>query len=81
VRYHLAELDWRHRAELRPADPTPGEAYSRIEPQHVVPERVTAVLAELEARPSFWYYAGGEAVYAVGWSPREHSLVRFYSCC
>jgi hypothetical protein len=81
VQYHLAELDWRGRADLRPADPTPGEAYSRIEPQHVVRERVNVVLQELEARPVFWYYAGGEAVYAIAWSERENAFVRLYSCC
>jgi hypothetical protein len=81
VRYHLAELDWRGRADLRPADPTPNEAYARIEPQHVVMERVNVVLEELERRPAFWYYAGGEEVYAIAWSVREHAFVRLYSCC
>jgi hypothetical protein len=81
VQYHLAELDWRGRADLRPSDPTPRDAYDRIEPQHVVRERVDVVLAELEARPSYWYHAGGEAVHAIAWSERENGFVRLYSCC
>jgi hypothetical protein len=81
VHYHLAELDWRNGASLMPADPTPPSAHDRIEPRHVVPERVDAVLRELDTKPSFWYYAGGEAVYAIGWSERENGFVRLYSCC
>jgi hypothetical protein len=81
VRYHLAELDWRGRADLGPADPTPNEVHDRIEPQHVVIERVNVVLQELEQQPAFWYYAGGEEVQAIAWSVREHAFVRFYSCC
>jgi hypothetical protein len=32
VRYHLAELDWRRRVDLEPADATPGYAHDRIDP-------------------------------------------------
>jgi hypothetical protein len=81
VAYHLAELDWRRGADLRPADPTPTEAHSRIRVENVAPERVDVVIDEVLAGPVFMYYAGGEATYAIGWSEREHAFVRLYSCC
>jgi hypothetical protein len=81
IAYHLAELDWRNAASLEPRDPTPPEAHDRISARPVVPERVRAVRQELEARPVFMYYAGGEATYALAWSVREHAFVRLYSCC
>lgn len=81
VHYHLAELDWRNGASLTTTDPTPPFAYDRIATRNVAPERVDAVLRELEGKPSFWYYAGGEAVYAIAWSQRENGFVRLYSCC
>jgi hypothetical protein len=81
VRYHLAELDWRNRAGLQPAEPTPREAYDRINVEHVVPARVGVVRSEVSAGPTYWYYAGGEASYVIGWSVREHAFVRIFSCC
>jgi hypothetical protein len=81
IAYHLAELDWRNGASLEPRDPTPPGAHDRIDARRIAPERVRAVRAELEAGPVFSYYAGGEATYAIGWSPREHAFVRLYSCC
>jgi hypothetical protein len=81
IRYHLAELDYRGRASLEARDPTPADSYDRISAATVVPERVQAVRQELEAGPTFMYYAGGEATYAIGWSAREHSFVRLYACC
>jgi hypothetical protein len=39
------------------------------------------VLAEVRTRPSFMYYAGGEATYAIAWSDRESAFVRTHSCC
>lgn len=81
VTYHLAELDWRNRASLRASDATPPDAYDRIAAATVAPERVDAVIAELLAAPSYWYYAGGEASYVIGWSAREYAFVRLFSCC
>lgn len=81
VRYHLAELDWRAAAGLRPRDATPPDAHSSIRADAVAPLRVESVVNELLARPSFMYYAGGEATYAIGWSEREQAFVRLYSCC
>lgn len=81
VRYHLAELDWRGGADLTPADPLPASAHDRIDAARVAPERVDVVIRELRELPVFWYYAGGEATYAIAWSEREHAFVRLYSCC
>jgi hypothetical protein len=81
VQYHLAEIDFRGRANLEARDPTPDGSWDRINVASVVPPRVRAVREELEAGPTFMYYAGGEATYVLGWSPREQSFVRLFSCC
>jgi hypothetical protein len=81
LHYHLAELDWRNRASLTPAEPTPATAYDRIVAGNVVPERVEVVSNEVLAGPTYWYHAGGEASYVIGWSVREHAFVRIFSCC
>lgn len=81
IHYHLAELDWRRRAGLAPADVTPPAAFSEISTDQVAMARVDAVLAEVRTRPSFMYYAGGEATYAIAWSDRENAFVRIHSCC
>jgi hypothetical protein len=81
VRYHLAELDWRLRADLDPADVTPTEAYDRIQPDLVGNARVTAVANELADMPTYNYFAGGEASYVIGWSARENAFVRLFACC
>jgi hypothetical protein len=42
---------------------------------------VSALVAELRDRPSFRYYAGGEASYGLAWSAREGRLVTVFACC
>jgi hypothetical protein len=81
VAYHLAELDWRNRSSLRPADRTPGSAFDRISAAEVAPARVEVVTNEVLAGPTFRYHAGGAVNYVIGWSVREHAFVRVYSCC
>lgn len=81
VRYHLAELDYRLRSDLTPSAATPASAFERINVEHVSPVRVNAVVTELRQQPSFWYYAGGEATYAIAWSARESAFIRIHSCC
>jgi hypothetical protein len=81
VQFHLAEIDFRGQANLEARDPTPAGSWDRINAANVVPARVRAVREELEAGPTFMYYAGGEASYVLGWSPREQSFVRLFSCC
>jgi hypothetical protein len=81
VTYHLAELDWRNRASLRPVEVTPGSAFDRIAPTDVAPERVAVVTEEVLAGPTFRYSAGEGVTYVIGWSVREHAFVRVYSCC
>lgn len=81
VRYHLAELSYRLRADLSPVDPTPPEAFSDIDAGDVPATRVAAVIDEVRTVPSFRYFAGGEATYVIAWSAREGAFVRIYSCC
>jgi hypothetical protein len=81
IHYHLAELDWRRNAGLSPAAVTPPAGFSEISTDQVAMDRVDAVLAEVRTRPSFMYYAGGEATYAIAWSDRENAFVRTHSCC
>jgi hypothetical protein len=81
VSYHLAELDWRNSASLRPSDPMPPGSYDRIDASRVAPARTAAVVQELMAGPTYSYYAGGEVSSIIGWSAREHSLVRLCHCC
>ena len=81
IKYHLAELDWRRAVGLRPSQPTPPAGYSVINDTTVTRERADSVLREVTAHPSFMYYAGGEATYAITWSGIEQAFVRIYSCC
>jgi hypothetical protein len=81
VRYHLAELDWRRRVDLEPGDVTPADAHDRIDARSVAPERARVVMEELLQRPTYSYFAGGEASYVIGWSEREQSFVRLFACC
>jgi hypothetical protein len=81
IHYHLAELDWRRREGLAPTAATPPDGFSEISTAQVEMDRVDAVLAEVRMRPSYMYYAGGEATYAIAWSDRENAFVRTHSCC
>ena len=81
LRYHLAELDYRHRFDLMPADELQPQAYSAIDAADISTARVNAVMSELAGKPSLMYYAGGEATYVIAWSEREGAFVRIYSCC
>jgi hypothetical protein len=81
IHYHLAELDWRRAAGLSPAVATPPDAHSEITTDSVPAPRVDEVLVDVRESPTFMYYAGGEATYAIAWSEREQAFVRIYSCC
>jgi hypothetical protein len=81
VRYHLAELDWRRRVDLEPAEPTPPNAFDRIDPNTVAEPRAQVVIDELQQGPTYSWFAGGEASYVIGWSVREQAFVRLFACC
>jgi hypothetical protein len=81
ARYHLAELDYRTRADLTPADALEPRSHERIDAASVSADRVNVVVEELRSKPSFTYFAGGEATYVIAWSEREHAFVRIFSCC
>jgi hypothetical protein len=70
----------RRRLGLTPADTLPTSA-AQSPPPVSDTARVRALAAELRAAPAFRYFAGGEATYAVAWSPRERRFVTVYSCC
>jgi hypothetical protein len=81
VRYHLAELDWRRRVDLEPSEPTPPNAFDRVDPNTVAEARVQVVADELQQGPTYSWFAGGEASYVIGWSVREQAFVRLFACC
>ena len=43
--------------------------------------RVESLVAELRDRPTFRYFAGGEATYAIAWSEEERRFVTVWACC
>ena len=81
VRYDVATAIHRERAGLAPGDILPPEAHSVIRAEQAPEARVSALVAELRDRPSFRYYAGGEASYGLAWSAREGRLVTVFACC
>lgn len=81
LRYSLAELDYRRNWDLLQSDAIPPEAYSDIADESIEDERVEAVLQDVADSPTFMYFAGGEATYAIAWSERENAFVRLHSCC
>lgn len=81
VRYSLAELDYRRNWDLLQSDAIPTDAYSDIAEVSIEDERVEAALQDVADSPTFMYFAGGEATYAIAWSQRENAFLRLHSCC
>ena len=70
----------RRRRGLGPGDTLPVAA--RESPAEVNdPPRVRALATELRDATAYRYFAGGEATYAVAWSPTEHRFVVVHACC
>ena len=42
---------------------------------------VESLVAELRDKPTFRYFAGGEATYAIAWSEEERRFVTIWACC
>jgi hypothetical protein len=84
IRYDLAEEMWR-RANRIPIDSsTPPAAFDTVAVlarDSVSDERVESLVAELRDRPTFRYYAGGEATYVLAWSDEERRFVTVWACC
>lgn len=82
IRFDIAEEMWR-RANGVPVDsstpPTAMEAIEAIARDSVSDARVESLVAELRDRPTFRYFAGGEATYAIAWSEEERRFVTVWS--
>lgn len=84
IRYDIAEDRWRT-ANGIPADsstpPQAWDAIQRIARDSVSEAQIESLVAELRDRPTFRYFAGGEATYAIAWSDEERRFVTVWSCC
>lgn len=84
IREDVAEEMWR-RANQIPIDsstpPTAGEAIDAMARDSVGDARVESLVAELRDKPTFRYFAGGEATYAIAWSEEERRFVTIWACC
>jgi hypothetical protein len=84
IREDVAEEMWR-RANQIPIDSstpaTASEAIYAIARDSVGDARVESLVAELRDKPTFRYFAGGEATYAIAWSEEERRFVTIWACC
>jgi hypothetical protein len=84
IRYDIAEEMWR-RANRIPIDsstpPAAATAVDQLARDSVSDTQVESLVAELRDRPTFRYFAGGEATYAIAWSDEERRFVTVWSCC
>ena len=84
IREDVAEEMWR-RANRIPVDsstpPFAAEAIDAMARDSVSDARVESLVAELRDRPTFRYFAGGEATYAIAWSEEERRFVTIWACC
>lgn len=78
IRYDIAEEMWRRANQIPIDSSTPPTALDAIEAfarDSVSDARVESLVAELRDRPTFRYFAGGEATYAIAWSEEERRFV------
>jgi hypothetical protein len=84
IRYDVAEEIWR-RANQIPIDsstpPTALDAVNQLAQDSVSDARIESLVAELRDRPTFRYFAGGEATYSIAWSDEERRFVTVWACC
>jgi hypothetical protein len=84
IRFDIAEERWRT-ANGIPADsstpPQAWDAINRIAQDSVSEAQIESLVAELQDRPTFRYFAGGEATYAIAWSDEERRFVTVWACC
>ena len=84
IRFDVAEEMWR-RANRIPIDsstpPTALDAVNELARDSVSDARIESLVAELRDRPTFRYFAGGEATYAIAWSDEERRFVTVWACC
>ena len=80
VAFDVSVAEERRRRRLGPTARLPESVRQSPKPTTDT-ARVRALATELRDRPAFRYFAGGEATYAVAWSPTERRFVVVYSCC
>ena len=84
IRYDVAEEMWRRANQVPIDSSTPPTALDAIEAfarDSVSDARIESLVAELLDRPTFRYFAGGEATSAIAWSEEERRFVTVWSCC
>lgn len=84
IRYDVAEEMWRRANQVPIDSSTPPNALEAIEAfarDSVSDARIESLVAELRDRPTFRYFAGGEATYAIAWSEEERRFVTVWACC
>jgi hypothetical protein len=84
IRSDVAEAMWRRANQVPIDSSTPPTALDAIEAfarDSMSDARVESLVAELRDRPTFRYFAGGEATYAIAWSEEERRFVTVWSCC
>ncbi|HJR67600.1 MAG TPA: hypothetical protein VJ802_14310 [Gemmatimonadaceae bacterium] len=84
IREDVAEEMWRQANRIPIDSSTPphaGEAIYAMARDSVSDARVESLVAELRDRPTFRYFAGGEATYAIAWSEEERRFVTIWACC
>ena len=82
IRFDIAEEMWRRANGVAVDSSTPPTAMDAIEAiarDSVSDARVESLVAELRDRPTFRYFAGGEATYAIAWSEEERRFVTVWS--
>ena len=84
IRDDVAEEMWRQANRIPIDSSTPPSAAAAIDTiahDRVSDARVESLVAELRDRPTFRYFAGGEANYAIAWSEEERRFVTVWACC
>ncbi|HJU67862.1 MAG TPA: hypothetical protein VJ650_06390 [Gemmatimonadaceae bacterium] len=84
IRDDVAEEMWRQANRIPVDSSTPSGAEAAIHAiaqDSVSDARVESLVAELRDRPTFRYFAGGEANYAIAWSEEERRFVTVWACC
>ena len=84
IRDDVAEEMWRQANRIPVDSSTPLSAEAAIDTiahESVSDARVESLVAELRDRPTFRYFAGGEANYAIAWSEEERRFVTVWACC
>lgn len=84
IRDDVAEAMWRRANQIPIDSSTPPAAEGAIDAiarDSVSDARLESLVAELRDRPTFRYFAGGEANYAIAWSEEERRFVTVWACC